>query len=282
MTDFSHILLVSDYDRTMTAFDGTIPQANLDAIAEFTDRGGVFTIATGRSRPMFRKPVEQLPISVPVILANGGALWEPDTDRVTVFHQLSDEAMAAVRDITNQFPHLRLELQGLDYHRCMGYDAIRDAYLARYGLEPNYGGWDDLQDLMSVACLYAPFQKAAHARPEDTTPEEEAPFEAIEALVAERYSHLLEAVRSMPRMIELLPKGCGKGNAARQLAQQLGRSTLLCVGDAPNDLDMLDKADEAFYPTSAESSLFHRGYTPLPVSCQEGTIAALVELLKQR
>ena len=114
------------------------------------------------------------------------------------------------------------------------------------------------------------------------SPEEEAPFEAIEAIVAERYSHLLDTVRSMPRMIELLPKGCGKGNAARQLAQQLGRSTLLCVGDAPNDLDMLDKADEAFYPTSAESSLFHRGYTPLPVSCQEGTIAALVELLKQR
>lgn len=215
MTDFSHILLVSDYDRTMTAFDGTVPQVNLDAIAEFTERGGVFTIATGRSRPMFRKPVEQLPISVPVILANGGALWEPDTDRVTVFHQLSEEAMAAVRDITTRFPQLRLELQGLDYHRCMGYDAIRDAYLARYGLEPNYGGWDDLQDIMSVACLYAPFQKAEHARPGETSPEEEAPFEAIEAIVAEQYSHLLDTVRSMPRMIELLPKGCGKGNAAR-------------------------------------------------------------------
>lgn len=282
MTDFSNILLVSDYDRTLTAFDGTIPQANLDAIAEFTANGGIFTIATGRSRPMFRKPVESLPISVPVILANGGALWETDTDRVTVFHQLSDEALAAVRDVTSRFPQLRLELQGLDRHRCMGYDAMRDAYLARYGLEPDYGGWEDLQDMMSVACLYAPFHKAGHARVGDSTPEEEAPFDAIEALVAEKYSHLLVTVRSMPRMIELLPKGCGKGNAARELARRLGRTTLMCVGDAPNDLDMLDQADEAFYPTTAEPSLLHRGYTALPVSCEEGTIAALVDLLKRR
>lgn len=282
MTDFSNILLVSDYDRTLTAFDGTIPQANLDAIAEFTERGGIFTIATGRSRPMFRKPLEALTVSVPVILANGGALWDTATDEVTMYHQLSDEAMAAVRDITSRFPELRLELQGLDRHRCMGYDALRDQYLARYGLEPDYGGWDDLEDMMSVACLYGPFGKAGHARTGESTAEEEAPFAAIEALVAERYSHLLETVRSMPRMIELLPKGCGKGNAARKLAAQLGRTTLLCVGDAPNDLDMLDKADEAFYPTSAEAVLRGRGYTPLPVSCEEGTIAALVEELKRR
>lgn len=282
MTDFSNILLVSDYDRTLTAFDGSIPQANLDAIAEFVAGGGIFTIAMGRSRPMFRKPVEALPISVPVILANGAALWETDTDRVTVFHELDPEALAAVRDITERFEGLRLEIQGLDRHRCMGHDDLRDQYLARYGLEPDYGGWDDLRDIMSVACLYAPFRKSGHARAGETSPTEEAPFDAIEALVAEKYSHLLETVRSMPRMIELLPKGCGKGNAARELARRLGRSTLLCVGDAPNDLDMLDKADEAFYPTSAEKALLGRGYTPLPVSCEEGTIAALVEELKRR
>ena len=215
MQDFSHILLVSDYDRTMTAFDGTVPQVNLDAIAEFTERGGVFTIATGRSRPMFRKPVEQLPISVPVILANGGALWEPDTDRVTVFHQLSEEAMAAVRDITTRFPQLRLELQGLDYHRCMGYDAIRDAYLARYGVAADYGGWDAVDEPVLAACLYAPFRGPGHVRPDECSRGEEAPFEAVEALVRAQYAGLLQPVERVFMSLPAVP--LSPGNARRFL-----------------------------------------------------------------
>ena len=61
MTDFSHILLVSDYDRTMTAFDGTVPQANLDAIAEFTERGGVFTMPPAGPGPCSASPWNSCP-----------------------------------------------------------------------------------------------------------------------------------------------------------------------------------------------------------------------------
>ena len=58
MTDFSKILLASDYDRTMTGLDGSIPPVNLAAVEEFMALGGAFTIATGRSKPMF---AHQLP-----------------------------------------------------------------------------------------------------------------------------------------------------------------------------------------------------------------------------
>ena len=99
MIEYSKVLLVSDYDRTMTGFDGSIPADNLEAVEEFMARGGAFTIATGRSRPMFLGPMEGLQVNAPVILANGGALWDPESDRITVLHPLEEEDLAVVREI---------------------------------------------------------------------------------------------------------------------------------------------------------------------------------------
>ena len=282
MHDFSHILLVSDYDRTLTGFDAAIPPANLEAIARFTARGGAFTVATGRSRPTFRVPMASgIPVSAPVIVSNGAALWDPAADAMTLLHVLSPEALAAVRALQARFPDLRLELQGPGRHRCFGRDDLRDAYLARYRVEPDYRGWGDLDEPVLVACFYAPFLGPAHMRPQDRIEADERPFQEICRLVAEQWSGLLEAVRSMPRMVELLPAGCTKGAAARQLADRLGRPTLLCAGDAPNDLSMLEAADEAFIPSTSDPAILGYGFTQV-CSCDDGAIADIVRLLEAR
>lgn len=280
MDDFSHILLASDYDRTMTAFDGTVPEANLRAVEEFMALGGAFTIATGRSLPMFRQPVRQLRRNAPVILANGAALWEPERGELTVLQQLSREALEVVREIHGQFPQLRLELQGPEGHRCFGRDDLRDTYLHRYGIAADYSGWDGVGQILS-ASFYAPFRSAGHVRAGQSDAAEEAPFAAMEQLVRRRYAGLLDPVRSMPRMIELMPAGCGKGRTARVLARHMGREVLLCAGDAPNDLPMLEEADEAFVPVTADPGVRGRGFTET-AGCDDGVIASIVAMLRSR
>ena len=54
MAKFSDVLLASDFDRTLSGCDGTIPQANLDAIRYFMDEGGAFT--GPRAEPHFPRP----------------------------------------------------------------------------------------------------------------------------------------------------------------------------------------------------------------------------------
>ena len=76
MADFSDVLFVSDFDHTMTGTDGTIPLANRRAIAAFTARGGCVTVCTGRSLPLFRSMLPQLPVNAPVILFNGGLCYD--------------------------------------------------------------------------------------------------------------------------------------------------------------------------------------------------------------
>ena len=68
MGRFSNVLLASDFDHTLTDMSGQIPARNLEAIAAFQAEGGIFTVASGRSIPMFRKKaaaVAAWPVAVP-------------------------------------------------------------------------------------------------------------------------------------------------------------------------------------------------------------------------
>ncbi|WP_368042189.1 HAD family hydrolase, partial [Intestinimonas massiliensis (ex Afouda et al. 2020)] len=46
---FAGVLFASDYDHTLSAPDGTVPEANRAGIRRFIDAGGRFCIASGRS-----------------------------------------------------------------------------------------------------------------------------------------------------------------------------------------------------------------------------------------
>lgn len=281
MSDFSNLILVSDYDRTMSAFSGEIPAANLAAVDELIARGGLFTIATGRSFPMFARKRAGLRVNAPIILYNGAAVWNPETDEITVHDPMPDGWLDAVRTIHSRFPQLRMELQGLRGHCCVGRDALRDEYLKRNGVQSTYRSLDEVEDTVLSVSFYAPFQTVGHARTENSSAEEEAVFVQIQSLVETAYGDLFESMRSMPRMIELAPRGCGKGRTARWLAGRLGREVLCCAGDAPNDLPMLLEADEAFIPATADPAIMGRGFTEV-ASCDEGAIASIVSLLKSR
>ena len=61
-------------------------------------------------------------------------------------------------------------------------------------------------------------------------------------------------------------------NAARTLQKQLGKSILVCVGDAHNDIPMLDGADYAYCP--ADGAVADRYETVC--SCAEGAVADVI------
>ena len=77
--DFSDVLLTVDYDRTLTAPDSTIPERNLEAIRYFMERGGAFTVNTGRSVPMSRVFMDIVPVNAPLLLYNGSAAYNVRT-----------------------------------------------------------------------------------------------------------------------------------------------------------------------------------------------------------
>ena len=81
-------------------------------------------------------------------------------------------------------------------------------------------------------------------------------------------------------MVEVQAAGTSKGIAARELANRLGRSKLVCAGDAANDLSMLEEADLPFLAADGDERMFGQGFR-IAAGCDEGTIADVVRQLEE-
>lgn len=68
------MILISDYDRTLTQLDGRIRETDRSAIAAFRQQGHLFGIASGRCVTTIHNLLERNHIQVDVIIGNNGAV----------------------------------------------------------------------------------------------------------------------------------------------------------------------------------------------------------------
>ena len=243
---FSDVLLTVDFDRTMTGPDSSIPQRNLDAVAFFMENGGTFTINTGRSVSSFHKHLGKLPVNAPVLMYNGSARW--DNGVLTDLKLLDFDLWETVKTVRTLFPDMNLEIQGTQYHDLVepeeAYATFYDALGWPYRIV-NDG--DDLGPFVKFALAGSPRSKGV-ATLFECTPEELAAFDAAQEKLVEMWGDKIEVYRAASRIIDVHAKGVSKIAAARQLQQELGKKILVCVGDAENDMPMLEGADYAYCP----------------------------------
>ena len=279
---FSDVLLTVDYDRTLTAPDSTIPERNLEAIRYFMENGGAFTINTGRSMPMTKVFRDKVPVNAPLLLYNGSAAYDLNEKRLTFMHKLDMDMWETVRELMETFPNLTVEVQGLDAHYNFVPNPMFDAFSARndcaYGLaKPG----QDLGPFLKFT-LYGTFHTDILSDMFTGTPEEIAEIDAAQKLLEEKYEGLVEVARAAARIVDVQAKGVSKNRSARELQAHLGRKILVCVGDASNDLSMLEGADYAFVPADA----FLAPHFPNVCKCADGAVADVIykkipEILKK-
>ncbi len=90
-------LVVADLDGTLLTDEKKVSKENLIAINKYREKGGMFTIATGRSQKTVLPLLEILNIDMPMILLNGGELFDPKKGVIysnyvdeTIFEQVID------------------------------------------------------------------------------------------------------------------------------------------------------------------------------------------------
>ena len=104
------------------------------------------------------------------------------------------------------------------------------------------------------------------------SPEEVRRMDEAEKLLQEVYGDQISVFRSGLRIIDVQAKGVSKAASARRLQKELGRKLLVCVGDAENDIVMLDGADFAFVPSDA---ILKDRYENV-CSCADGAVADVI------
>ena len=269
---FSDVLLTVDYDRTLTGPDSTIPARNIEAIRFFMENGGAFTVNTGRSVPMARPFMEKVPTNAPLLLYNGSAAYDREKGCLDFMHEIDMDLWETVEDLLKLFPDLTVEVQGVDNHYNFipnpAWDAFSGHNNCTYDLAEH---GRDLGPFLKFS-LYGEIRDVTVASLFDGSEEEIRRLDEAEKLIMERYAGKVMAFRAAPRIIDVHAFGVSKARAARELQQRMGRKILVCVGDAENDVMMLQDADYAFVP--ADAILKNR--FPNVCKCGDGAVADVI------
>lgn len=277
MADFSDVLFVSDFDHTMTGTDGTIPLANRRAIAAFTARGGCVTVCTGRSLPLFRSMLPQLPVNAPVILFNGGLCYDFARQAALFSYPIELDARALAADLLRRYPDVLLEVQAEETHYCLRPDANLEEFCRISQCPIHCLPPEKMPRSIMKLALYQDFRSPDVGQLFEITPDEETFFAEVAAYLNTQYAGVLSAVRSAPRVVDIQAAQATKGQAARRLAQLLGKKILAVAGDSQNDLSMLDAADLAFVP--ADASIDKTPYCEV-APCSNGSVASAIAMLE--
>ena len=267
---FSDVLLTADYDRTLTDTNGQVPQRNLEAIQYFMENGGAFTVNTGRSLPQSAEILKNMPMNAPFLCYNGGLAMNGEE---TIFqYPIELPLEKTLEEVCRAFPDLNVDLHGLKAH--VGFQPTgcwQEYYAAR---KCKYFLAEESKD-------YGPFMKfnVYGELRDDTfyqvfsgTDEEIARLDEAEQWLRDTYGDKLTVFRAGARVLNVHAPNVSKIRAARDLQKRLGRKILVCVGDAENDLPMLEGADYAFSPSDSEMAKRFPNVCP----CGDGAVADVI------
>jgi len=262
MNIFSDTLIVSDFDYTLTGPDGTIPKANISAIGSYIAQGGLFTVATGRARVTLQPHIKTFGVNAPAILFNGAIIHDFSSRMTFEMHPLPAAAADMVADIAAAFPDAVPEI----YTPNAIFSCGNSEWRSRHSQQISYTG-----KIVSLSEVPFPWLNIVFVAHPDTV-------SRITEYARARYSDDYSAHKTLPFLVELQRRGVSKGAAARRVLELCGRQRLVCIGDAENDIAMLEAADLAFVPQSAEDGMKCRGYRPAD-HCGVGSIASVIEYL---
>lgn len=267
MNRLSDLVLISDMDGTLLDCRGEVPLRNVEAIRRFVQKGGRFGIATGRSRALMLDIVEELPITAPCVLYNGGEVY--DVARQKILHQsfLPEGSEEYLQTICRAFPDIGVFVVEGDMYCHVQQDSLskkvfqsRDKrYLAR----------------CSLAEVPGPWYKALFIA-------EPAREQALQDFVRTQNFAGVRFVASSEYIVEMLPAANNKARALSYLldAGLLQREHLVVVGDYYNDLEMIALAGLGVTLSSAPADI--QAKADIVVGDNDhGAVADVIEYLEQ-
>lgn len=264
MGRYSDYLIVSDFDMTLTDLNHNIVDRNIEALKDYIAQDGAFTIATGRAIKGFSHLLPYVPVNAPCIYSNGGLTYDHVQDKAVEVHEMPPQAEQLIEVIVSRFPEVGMEMYQQD-------DEV-------FVINPNGSVAKHMEivkltpTVVTVDKIKRPWIKVVLAG------ENAHLIEACEHINRE-FGDYLYAVVSLPFLMDIQGKSVSKGTAARKLLNRMGRKTLVCAGDAENDLAMLKEADIAFIPENAHPSVQGYGFRQV-CHCDEGSIADVISKLE--
>lgn len=246
-------LIVSDMDGTLLRKDNTISKRTLEALIKAQKQGIRLVLASGRTYRKLMPYAKQLQMhryGGYLIEVNGIATYDLAADQRIVHHQFQRQESEAIFRCLQPFD---LEILGMKDDAI--YDYIpssmmkeKEIYRKQHHLpedhpwtagafrfmEDNRNGYPLQYQISDASQLPDTLNKIAVAYHEEQLVKQ---IPHIKALLEDDYWIGLTS----PAWLEIMPKHVTKGNALKQLAEELAvdKEEIMAFGDGENDIDMI-------------------------------------------
>lgn len=266
MSKFSNTVLITDLDGTLLPQSKILNEKDLNAIEYFRQNGGIFTIATGRIIQATEQFFDILRPDAPVILNNGGLIYNVDKNETVYEHCIDNAAMEYTIALMEKFPEMGVEVNLPD-----GIFVIRMTEWERLHLNMTHLPYTEksLEEIPKNGwCKVLYSMGGGRVR------------ELSDYAAAMGWDNT-SFVISGDFLFECLPKGCTKGSALKKLweLEKWDTFTVAAAGDYNNDLEMLEFADIAIAPQNAQDIVKRSADHVTKATCDEGAIAETIEYL---
>ncbi len=222
-------LLVADIDGTLVTSTREITPRVLAAVRAARRRGVRVCLATGRMWPSAEPYVRRLGADPPVILYNGGLVYDFATGTVLRRIPLDRDHARAVLEILREHPQVQPHLYVDDRVYTGRPSEITDQYRRKDGIAV-----EEVGDLLGSLSGEPMKILIIGPRPE---------LERVRARIG-ALPQGIHTVFSEDTYLEVLPRGSSKGAALRWMAHHLGipLARVVAVGDNLNDREMIQLA----------------------------------------
>lgn len=228
--DFSNAIIMTDLDGTLLDDKKEISQRDMDSINDFCDKGGLFTIATGRGYSMAKPVADKLRLRMPAVIFNGSAVYDFKTDEFLWQSEVTQKSREYIKAVMERFPDVGIEV----LHKHTVYvPALNEVERRHMAMENVRADICRVEDIPREGWL-----KVLFAYPEEK-------MDLLRAFIDEKCAGDTNCVLSAPFFYELLPKGVSKAYGYKKLLEVTGNTDRFTVaaGDYPNDAEMVASAD---------------------------------------
>ena len=242
---FEHIVIASDLDGTLLAKNEQGDARNRERIRYFTENGGRFTIASGRSAYQIegRIPYETSLLNLPAVTANGTCLYDFAASRAVEEHIMPHATVLRVCEYLKQnFPTVAPRASS---PIAMLAENDSNPYIrSDYGLMKDFFRFLPVSEWEPIGV----YKMGLRGDADNIT----ALWEAMER----DFGDELEMAPSASTLLDVQMKGRTKAALLSDLVKSLPQPTVLCtVGDYDNDVAMHRMADLPVCPANAVDSV---------------------------
>ncbi|MCD7723302.1 MAG: HAD family hydrolase [Clostridiales bacterium] len=229
---FENWLVVSDVDGTLNNKFRKLPKKNYDAIKEFTENGGHFTLASGRPVSSLKRNYDRITPNAPAVVLNGAGIYDYSAGKMLWRSTIGQAAQEFVRTVMKEYSEV---FKSLD----VGIFFDDYVYIVRSGLlgkgqmffDKTHHEIADIDDVPQDGWMKVIFWGMP------------ATINSLRRLIDHSGEIKNEAnfMASSLWSMEMLAKNTHKGVGVMQLADMLKieKSHVAAIGDYYNDWDML-------------------------------------------